>query len=397
MGQTISGHDCHTHNGLRMATNTVEPLDRYLAQPAGAHRAGTLITKRMLDELAKAGTSHLLVRSPMTCEAQNGICQMCMGNTVTGKLNRIGDNVGIRAAHALGEPLTQLALNAKHGVRTAGGSAGVSGLAGFRAIIETPATFKGKAALAPVDGTVTRIEKAPQGGHYVYVAGERVHTPEGFAPRVTLGQHVHAGDSLSDGTPKPDEIVKHKGLGAGRQHLVSELSGIYRGSGIDVDRRHLEVLAKSMLNHLDVTRADPNAHGIIRGDVIDYNKFRAAAAKAKESVSVDDAVGKFLADPVQEHLPGTQVTPGLAAELKRRGVSQVTVSSLDVRVAPRMAAATRNPLLNPDVFVRAGHRYLKNSFVEGAARGDTSNIRGLHPIPAMIFNPEFGDGDTAEY
>lgn len=397
MGQTISVHDCHTHNGLRMATNTVDALDRYLAQPAGAYRAGTLITKRVLDDLAKSGTAYAMVRSPMTCEAQNGICQMCMGNTVTGKLNRIGDNVGIRAAHALGEPLTQLALNAKHGVRTAGGSAGVSGLSGFRALIETPATFKGKAALAPIDGSVTRIEKAPQGGHYIYVSGERVHTPEGFAPKVKIGQLVHAGDALSDGTPKPDEVVHHKGLGAGRQYLVNELSGIYQGSGIDVDRRHLEVLAKSMLNHLDVTKADPNAHGIIRGDVIDYNKFRAAAEKAKEDVPVDAAVGKFLADPVQEHLPGTRVTPGLAADLKRRGVTKVTISSLDVQVAPRMAAATRNPLLNPDWMVRAGHRYLKNTLVEGAARGDVSNIRGLHPIPAMVFNPEFGDGDTADY
>ena len=397
MGQVITIHDCHTTNGLSMSTATVNALDRYLAQRAGKYAANTLVTKRMLDELARDGTLNILVRSPMTCEAQTGTCQMCMGNTVTGKLNRIGDNVGIRAAHALGEPLTQLALNAKHGVRTAGGSTGVSGLAGFRALIETPATFKGKAALAPRDGTVSRIEKAPQGGHYIYIGAERVHTPEGFAPKVTVGQLVHAGDVLTDGTPKPNEIVMHKGLGAGRQYLVNELSGIYTSSGIDVDRRHLEVLAKSMLNHLDVTQADPNKHGIIRGDVIDYNKFRSVASKAKETVPLEEAEGKFLADPVQEHLPGTLLTAGMIADLRRRGVSRVTVSDLDVRVTPRMAAATRNPLLNPDWLARAGHRYLKNTLVEGAARGDISNIRGTHPIPAMVFNPEFGDGDSGDY
>lgn len=396
-GQVITTHDCGTKNGLRMATLSPECVDRYLAQRAGRYAAETEITKRVLDDIRDQGIEHILVRSPMTCEAQTGICQICMGHTVTGKLNSIGDNVGVRAAHSLGEPLTQLALNAKHGVRTAGGSAGLSGIEGFRAIIETPATFKHKAALAPLDGVVHKIEKAPQGGHYVTVEDQRVHVAPGLGMRVTKGQRVFAGDILSEGTPRPDEVVRHKGLGAGREYVVDTLRGLYKDAGIDVDRRHFEVLAKSTLNHMDVTRVDPNPHGIVRGDVIDYNRFKSLVQTAKEELPIGEAEGKYLAVAVQEHLPGTLLTAGLVQDLKRRHVTHVTVSTLNAQVTPRMAPATRNPLLNPDWMVRMGHRYLKQSLLEGAQMGHTTNIHSTSPVPAIVFNPEFGNGPDGHY
>ncbi len=394
--QVVTKQDCGTHNGVRMNVDSNELLDRYTPAPENKH-----ITTRALSDLRKHARERpaITVRSPMTCEAHPGVCQLCMGSTVTGALNRIGDNVGVRAAHSLGEPLTQLALNAKHGVRQAGGSAGVSGLEGFRAIIETPASFKNKASLAPVDGPIIQIEAAAQGGHYVTVRDKehRVHVAPGLRVTVTKGQSVHAGDVLSEGTPRPDEVVKYKGLGAGREYLVEQLNGVYGGAGINVDRRHLEVLAKSMLNHMRVDRVDANDEGIVRGDVIDYNRFKRLVGDAVKEVPVDAAVGLHLARSVLAHLPGTLVTSGLALDLKRQGVKKVAVSTLNASVTPIMAPATRNPLLSPDVFVRMGHRGLKQSLLEGAHMGHSSNISGTAPVPALIFNPNFGEGLDGAY
>jgi DNA-directed RNA polymerase subunit beta' len=392
--QVITRPDCGTHNGIRLNVRSNELLDRYTPAPENKR-----ITKKVLDDLRGGKTEFVTVRSPMTCEAHPGVCQLCMGHTVTGSLNKIGDNVGVRAAHSLGEPLTQLALNAKHGVRTAGGTAGVSGLEGFRALIETPASFKNKATLAPVDGMVIQIEKAPQGGHYVTVRDKehRVHVAPGLAVTVKKGDSLHAGDVLSEGTPRPDEVVKYKGLGAGREYLVDQLDGVYRGAGVDVDRRHLEILAKSALNHMHVDRVDPNDHGIVRGDVIDYNRFKKLVGDSIKEVSLDNAIGKPLARSVQEHLPGTLVTPGLASDLKKRGIQKVTISTLNASVSPIMAPATRAPLLNPDWLVRMGHRQLKQSLLEGAHMGHISNISGTSPVPALIFNPDFGNGPDGAY
>ena len=388
--QVVVMHDCHTKNGIRLPVSSPEIRDRYLA---GDNK---LVTKAVADTLRKKG-GYVLVRSPMTCEAHQGVCQLCMGNTVTGKLNSVGDNVGIRAAHALGEPLTQLALNAKHGVRTAGGSAGVSGLEGFRAIIETPASFKNKATLAPHDGTVEHINAAPQGGHYVTVGGTRVHVAPGLKPVVKVGDHVHAGDVLSEGSPRPDEVVHHKGLGAGREYMVAQLGNIYQDAGINVDRRHLEILAKGALNHARVDHVEANDHGIVRGDIVDFNRFQKLVGDRHETVDLERAAGKYLAAAVHEHLPGTHVTPGLIRELKQRGVQRVVVSGINARVTPFMAPATRNPLLNPDWLVRMGHRNLRQTLIEGAGMGHSTDVSSTSPVPAMIFNPHFGEGADGKY
>jgi len=57
----------------------------------------------------------VLVRSPLTCSAQNGICQMCYGWSLSeGRLVTLGEAVGIVAAQSIGEPGTQLTMRTFH-------------------------------------------------------------------------------------------------------------------------------------------------------------------------------------------------------------------------------------------------------------------------------------------
>jgi len=399
--QVITITDCGTHNGLVFNTTDTRCLDRFLAKPAGNFQHNEVVTPRVLAALTKANVSTVMVRSPMTCEADTGICQKCMGLNVTGQLNRIGENVGIRASQSIGEPLTQLALNAKHGVRISGANPlDVSGLEGFRTILESPASFKNKASLSPVAGKVTSITKAPQGGHYIAVGNNTTYTAHGIDPIVAVGDSVGAGDALTQGVPKPDEVVKLKGLGAGRNYLVDKLSQIYKDSGIDADRRHFEVLAKANLNYLRVEEVDDKdsaEHGLIRGDIIDYNKFKNVVASNVETLPLNKAIGRHLGESVLYHLAGTILTDSMAKELERANVKSVKVTMRAPLVSPVMAPATRNPLLNPDWAVRLGHRYLKQTLLEGAQEGHKSNIHGTHPVPGILFSTEFGEGNSGRY
>jgi|LakMenEpi03Aug12_release.lakeMendotaPanAssembly.Ray.scaffolds.fasta_scaffold00584_5 hypothetical protein len=57
----------------------------------------------------------ILVRSPLTCSAQSGICQMCYGWSLSeGRLVTLGEAVGIVAAQSIGEPGTQLTMRTFH-------------------------------------------------------------------------------------------------------------------------------------------------------------------------------------------------------------------------------------------------------------------------------------------
>lgn len=77
--------------------------------------AGTLINKTVLKQILDSGTSEVSVRSILTCETEEGVCQKCYGlDLATSNLVAIGTPVGIIAAQSIGEPGTQLTMRTFH-------------------------------------------------------------------------------------------------------------------------------------------------------------------------------------------------------------------------------------------------------------------------------------------
>jgi DNA-directed RNA polymerase subunit beta' len=397
--QLVTMPDCGTTNGIAMDAKDPHIVDRYLARAVSTPPvpAGSLITPQLSSKL----TGSLIVRSPMTCQAPHGICQKCQGLDPSGAPHVIGTNVGMRAAQAMAEPLTQFALNAKHGGRIDTGGATVKqleGIKGVRQALEIPKSFLHKATLADHAGEVSRVETAPQGGHYVWVGDTRHYAGPDLTITAKPGLKVEAGDALTDGVPKPDEIVRHKGLGEGRRYLAELLHGVYRRAGADIDKRHVETLAKSVLNHVYVVDVpEGQDHSFVRGDVINFNRFHDAIAKGRRPMALDDAVGETLADNVLHFTAGTTVTPSVRDALTKQAIKTVHIATAPPIVEPLMRPATRTPLLNPDWMARLAHRYLKESLLGAAHRGDVSDTHGASPVPAYAAGAEFGQGHEGEY
>lgn len=390
--QIITMPDCGTKNGIVMDTTDSNAIDRYRAD------TGELITPQNIRVWQEHGTKQLRVRSPMTCEAPDGVCQKCYGLNTRGKLPTLGHNVGMIAAHAMGEMLTQTALNAKHATRTASAQKAVlSGVAGFKQLTDIPQSFFNKATLASHAGVVTSVKKAPQGGHYVYVDKDEHYVTPNLSVLVHKGDRIDAGDALSEGIPKPDEVVAHKGLGAGRKYLVDALHDLYRNSGVDLDKRHLEILAKTDLNYVRMLDRDSSDLGVMRGDVIDYNRFRASIADQAKAIPVAEAVGSTLGNSVLHYTVGTRVTPAIAQEFIRAGITAVPVAPRIPLHEAVMKPITRTPLLHPDFLAKLAHRNLKNVILEGAAFGEMSDVHGTHPVPAFVYGEEFGRGAKGRY
>jgi hypothetical protein len=301
----------------------------------------------------------------------------------------------------MSEPLTQFSLNAKHGGRIDTGQdrgKRPEGIKGVRQMLEIPRSFMHKATLAEHDGQVARIDGAPQGGRYVWVGETRHYVPPNLEVTAHVGQKVEAGDQLSDGVPKPDEVVRHKGLGEGRRYLVDALHAIYKGAGADIDKRHVETLAKSVLNHVYVAdTSDEHDHALLKGDVVDYNRLQAELAKGARELPVDEAIGETLAQNALHFTAGTRVTPTVRDALRRQAITHVRVAPQAPLLEPLMRPASRTPLLNPDWMARLAHRYLSESLLAGAHRGDQSELHGYSPIPAYAAGSEFGHGAEARY
>ena len=271
------------------------------------------------------------------------------------------------------------------------------GLKGVRQLLEIPKAFAHEALLAPEDGAVTRVETAPQGGHFVYVNKEKLYAQPELTVRVKVGDHVEAGDSLTDGVPHPAKLAATKGIGAAREHLVNALLRVYGGEGVPMDRRHFELLARSVLNHVRIAEQDPAHPEFLKGDVVNYNAFRHAYQNDVEKVKVHDAIGRTLGQEMYHLTVGTRVTPSVAKQLSDRGVREVLVGRSIPRVEHVMKPLATNPLLETDWMALLAHRGLKGTISRAASEGLTSDIHGTHPVPAYAFGAELRNGRDGTY
>jgi DNA-directed RNA polymerase subunit beta' len=76
---------------------------------------GEMIDERRADMLNSSGIASVRIRSPLTCEADEGVCAQCYGRDLArGTQVNIGEAVGIIAAQSIGEPGTQLTMRTFH-------------------------------------------------------------------------------------------------------------------------------------------------------------------------------------------------------------------------------------------------------------------------------------------
>jgi DNA-directed RNA polymerase subunit beta' len=129
----VTTADCGTEEGLTMTPiveggDVVEPLrDRVLGRVTAEDvyapgddadpivPTGTLLDEAMVDKLDSAGVQSIDVRSPITCQADHGVCAMCYGRDLArGHRVNMGEAVGVVAAQSIGEPGTQLTMRTFH-------------------------------------------------------------------------------------------------------------------------------------------------------------------------------------------------------------------------------------------------------------------------------------------
>ena len=385
--QVIASDDCGTRNGISLDSSDPSIEGRY-------GTSGSLIDGRGAAQLARSGGS-AKVRSPMTCELESGVCQKCMGSSNRGKSFKIGMNVGIRSAQSLSEPLTQMALSSKHGVSLVEGDHNKpKGLAAFKQFVEVPKNFFQRAPISEVSGKITGVSKAPQGGFDINISGTNHYVPPGRDLKVKKGQSIEAGDVLSSGIVAPDDVVRHKGLGAGREYLVKSLRDVYSESGKELDPRHFELLAKSQLNYVKINGGVP---GYVPGDVVSIATLRKSFEGKGSEMALKDGVGKVLTKSHGAHLPGTKLTKRVVQDLNKQGINRVNAMSSSMRIEPIMAAATRTPLLNPNWMQRLGYRYQKATLINAATFGEKADLHSHNPTPALAVGSELRRDSKGRY
>ena len=291
--------DCETNEGLMLedikdGNQIVEKLEerlegRYPLNDITNPETGelivdtnTMINKEIAKQIVDAGYTQVFVRSVIGCRSKHGVCQKCYGMGLARReLVSIGESVGIIAAQSIGEPGTQLTMRTIH----SGGVAGVAditqGLPRVEEIFEARKP-KGVAVITEIDGTV-KISESKKKLEIIVTSKDdsRTYTiPFGSKLKVRDGDEVKAAQPLIEGSINPAEILAIKGPEGVYEYVISEIQKAYRSQGVDINDKHVEVIARQMLRKMRVD--DGGDTDMFPGSLVDMYEFE---DKNKEAVA----------------------------------------------------------------------------------------------------------------
>lgn len=101
--------------------------------------------------------------------------------------------------------------------------------------------------------------------------------PPGTHIRVESGDEVKAGDQLIDGAPDPQDILRIMGREAVQRYLVEEVQRVYRSQGVNINDKHIEIIARQMLRRVRVESAGDTE--LLSGDLVDRFDYEGINAK----------------------------------------------------------------------------------------------------------------------
>jgi len=245
----VSAHDCGTNEGIYLEAVESDgvvmiPLEeritgRTLADniltPNGRTAIaayGNVVDRAAAGKISAAGIQRVKVRSPLTCKVQSGVCELCYGFNVGGRVPaETGDAVGVIAAQSIGEPGTQLTLRTFH----AGG-----------------------AAVAPEVNSASFVKDA-------------IKTMDITGGLPAVIKLLEAKKPEDPALVNPHELLKISGVDALWKYIIDEAQKIYRQQGVVIHDKHFEIILMQMTGFVKIM--DPGESGLITGQIIRKNEF----------------------------------------------------------------------------------------------------------------------------
>ncbi|SMC71860.1 DNA-directed RNA polymerase subunit beta' [Novosphingobium sp. B1] len=265
--------DCGTERALEMRAivqggSTIASLGerilgRTLAEDLIEAKSGDVIAQKgeLLDEAAiarieAAGVQSAKIRSPLVCEAQQGVCGTCYGRDLArGTPVNIGEAVGVIAAQSIGEPGTQLTMRTFH----IGGAAQLNEQSHLEAISDGTVVYRdiptitdkrgrrlslarnGEIVVMDTEGRERAIHRVPYGTHLLHENGAVISQGDRLAewdpftlPVITEKPGIVRYQDLVDGKTLTEQTDEATGMSS---RVVTENRAAGRGKKEDLRPR----------------------------------------------------------------------------------------------------------------------------------------------------------------
>jgi len=255
------------------------------------------------------------------------------------------------------------------------------------------------AVVSEIDGVVT-YGGIKRGNREIFIESR-----DGVQKRylVPLSKHilvqdndfVKAGQSLSDGSISPTDILAIKGPTAVQEYLVNEIQEVYRLQGVKINDKHIEAIVSQMMQKVEII--DPGDTSFLPGEYVDKFIFREENDKILDKKVVVDAGDS------QRLKPGQIITARELrdenSQLRRKDQKLVEVRDALAAVSrPTLQGITQASLKTESWLSAASFQETTKVLSEAAIRGKADQLMGMkenvivgHLIPAGTGQRRFSD------
>lgn len=386
--------DCLTTSGIevvefREGNELIEPLEerilgRYPIEDVIDPETGEvicsthqMISEKIADKITNAGYKSLRIRSVLTCDTQYGVCSKCYGlNLATGKPVHVGEAVGIIAAQSIGEPGTQLTMRTFHTGGVAGGDI-TQGLPRVEELFEARKP-KGLAVIAEIEGVVSFKETKKK--KEVVITSEDTgeqHTSLivfGARLKVKEGDRVVKGQSITEGSINPHDLLRVVGVNGVREYIIKEVQKVYRLQGVDINDKHIEIIVKQMLSKIKIDESGDSL--LLPGSVVSLKEFNRIneAIHAEEGES---AVGtRSLLGITKASLATESFLSAASFQETTRVLTEAAINGKE----DRLLGLKENVIIGKLIPAGTGMRYYKDMTVRTADEFNLEDVETINTI-----------------
>ncbi|MDR1035245.1 MAG: DNA-directed RNA polymerase subunit beta', partial [Deltaproteobacteria bacterium] len=132
------------------------------------------------------------------------------------------------------------------------------------------------AVISEINGTVSFSQHTTKGKRRIIVTPDQGEPVQYEIPKskhviVSENDYVHSGEKLIDGAANPQDILAIRGANELAKYIVDEVQKIYRGEGVHINDKHIEVIVRQMLRKVRIE--DAGETGLLAGESVDRQKF----------------------------------------------------------------------------------------------------------------------------
>ena len=110
------------------------------------------------------------------------------------------------------------------------------------------------------------------------------------------GEHVEKGETVVDGEPSPQDILRLLGVEPLAVYLTKEIQDVYRLQGVKINDKHIEVIVRQMLRKVEIT--DQGDSKFLNGEQVERQRLIEENAKL---VGAQRDPGRVRAGPAGHH------------------------------------------------------------------------------------------------